>query len=79
MEGSISAEVLEIALRVLTAITGHQNPAVADVQFLRSYAPLLAHRADDDLACDVVQQALSSGGTRTTRRKWPTLPAESAR
>ena len=58
MQISVSTEVLEVALRVLTAITGHQKPNEDDLDTLRKYAPFLAHEPADELACDVVQQAL---------------------
>ena len=54
-------ERMKIALRVLGAITEYRKPEETDVQALRSYAPLLKRRAPDELACEVVQQALKAG------------------
>jgi hypothetical protein len=34
-----SAEAMKVALRVLTAIIGRQEPDAADVELLKSYAP----------------------------------------
>jgi len=56
METSI--ELLRTALRVLTAITDYQHPDAADVESLRTYAPCLAHEPEDELARDVILQAL---------------------
>jgi hypothetical protein len=54
----LSIEAMKIALRVLMALSEHQHPDKADVKALKSYAPLLADGPLDELACDVVQQAL---------------------
>jgi hypothetical protein len=53
-----SIEALKTALRVLTAISERTNPEPADIETLKSYAPLLADAPDDELACDVIQQAI---------------------
>ena len=49
---------METALRVLSALTAHQYPAPEDVAELRRCAPLLEDAPLDELACDVIQQAL---------------------
>jgi hypothetical protein len=53
-----SIDALKVALRVLTAISEHHEPDLADVDRLRAYAPLLSDASLDELACDVIQQAL---------------------
>ncbi|HKW97018.1 MAG TPA: hypothetical protein VJN43_04750 [Bryobacteraceae bacterium] len=57
MEQSLYA--LKTALRVLTAVTENTVPDPADVEALRFLAPLLADQPLEDLACDVVQQAIT--------------------
>jgi hypothetical protein len=54
----LSDEALKVALRVLTALGDHQCPDPADVEGLKRYAPLLADTPLDELACEVIQQAL---------------------
>jgi len=55
----IATEALKTGLRVLTAISHRTEPDAADVQELRRLAPLLADAASlDEIACDVIQQAL---------------------
>ena len=54
----LSNEALRTALRVLTAITDYQDPDIADVEWLRRSAPLLAHEPIDELACNIIRQAL---------------------
>ena len=49
---------LELAVRVLTAIIEHFKPDSSDVEKLRRFAPLLADRPIDELACDVVYAEL---------------------
>ena len=56
--GVDTIEAMKIALRVLTALGEHRHPDAADVKALKAYAPLLADAPLDELACDVVQQAL---------------------
>ena len=52
-------EALKTALRVLAAITdGGRQPDPADVEQLRRLAPLMADTPLDELAADVIQQAL---------------------
>jgi hypothetical protein len=55
------------ALRVLVAITDRQPPDPADVEALRRYAGSVGAVSADDLACDVIQQALRrrAAGRRT--------------
>lgn len=50
--------VLEIGLRVLTAINANTNPDPADVAILRLCAPQFADLPADELACAVVAGAL---------------------
>jgi len=56
MQDSVTA--MRIALRVLTAIADRKAPNNADVEELRKMAPQTGDAPLDDLACDVIQQAL---------------------
>lgn len=49
---------MTVALRVLAAITYKHEPDPADVAELKRLAPLLADTPPDELACDVIQQAI---------------------
>ena len=49
---------MQTALRVLGAIADHRRPDPADLDELRQLAPLLANAEVDELACDVIQQAV---------------------
>jgi hypothetical protein len=49
---------MQVALRVLMAITDHTRRNSADVEELRRLAPLLRNAPPDEIACDVIQQAL---------------------
>ena len=49
-----SRELVEIALRVLTAWTDGRKPASADLNTLKGAFPSSAHLPDDDLACQVI-------------------------
>ena len=50
---------MKLAVRVLTAISLGQQPEKNDVEALRTLEPLLADTAPlDELACEVIQQAL---------------------
>jgi hypothetical protein len=49
---------MQTALRVLTALTEKRKPDPADLEMLGAYAPLLASIDPDELACEVLQQAL---------------------
>jgi hypothetical protein len=53
-----SLEAMQVAVRVLTALSEKRTPDPADVEILNNYAPLLSHLSPDELACDVIQQAL---------------------
>jgi hypothetical protein len=47
-------ELIETALRVLTAWTNGRKPASADLNTLKEAFPSSAHLPDDDLACQVI-------------------------
>ena len=49
---------IQVALRVLTAITEGRNPAPQDVEALKRLAPTVQYKSIDELACTVVQDAL---------------------
>ena len=49
---------MKTAMRVLAAINEKREPDAADLAELRSLAPLLANLPPDELACDVIKQAL---------------------
>ena len=49
---------MEVALRVLQAITRRHNPEPADIAELKRLSPLLLDAPADEMACDVIQQAL---------------------
>ena len=51
-------DALKVAFRVLTAFRERKDPDPADVEALKSYAPLLADAPEDELACEVIHQAL---------------------
>ena len=57
-----SVEAMQIALRVLTALTEKIAPDPADVEALRRLAPSRDHAHLDELACEVIQQALKRRG-----------------
>ena len=50
---------METALRVLTAINERHEPALADAEELRRLAPGLTEEPLDEMACDVIRQALT--------------------
>lgn len=50
---------IEIALLVLKAINEKRYPDPADAESLRRLEPMLSHVPLDELACDVIQQALA--------------------
>jgi hypothetical protein len=56
MDSSLHA--MKTAMRVLSAINEKRDPDPADLDQLRSLAPLLADLPADELACDVIKQAL---------------------
>jgi len=64
MEPSKSA--MKAALRVLTALSEHQQPDAADVDELHWYAPSDRERPIDELACEAIQRALKD---REQKRK----------
>jgi hypothetical protein len=47
-------ELVETALRVLSAWTAGRKPAPADLNTLKEAFPSSAHLPDDDLACQVI-------------------------
>lgn len=49
---------MKTALRVLTAIVERQNPNAVDVEELRQYSPSHPNAPPDELACEVIQEAL---------------------
>ena len=49
---------MQTALRVLGAVADHRRPDPAEVDELRRLAPLLANAEVDELACEVIQQAV---------------------
>lgn len=56
MEKSLAA--MQTALRVLTAVTREESPAQSDLDELRKFSPLMQDGPADELACDVIQQAI---------------------
>jgi len=59
------SERLKIALRVLAAVAEYCEPEEADLELIRSYAPLSTRRHPDELACEVIQQVLKARGQFT--------------
>ena len=53
-----SLEAMTTALRVLTALTSKRHPNPTDVETLREYVPLLRDQPPDQLACEVIKQAI---------------------
>ncbi len=53
-----SKTVMKAALRVLTALSEHQEPDQADIDELHWYAPAEQERSIDELACDAIQRAI---------------------
>jgi len=51
-------EPMKVALRVLSAVSERQTPASADIALLKAYAPEWAGAPLDEMACEVIQQAL---------------------
>ncbi len=49
---------MQVALRVLTAITDRREPDAADVEQLRRLAPPRKYDSLDEMACDVIRLAL---------------------
>lgn len=50
-----STLIMEIALRVLTAICDNREPDSSAVEELRRAVPMYAHWPIDDLACHAIQ------------------------
>jgi hypothetical protein len=66
-----SADALRVvALRVLTALMDGQRPDAADIRRLITYAPSGEYTLDqlDELACEVIQQALKDRAQVHIRR-----------
>ena len=63
-----SLAAMKTALRVLTALSEKRAPDPADVDTLTNYAPLLWNLSVDELACDVIQQALKRRAESRTSR-----------
>lgn len=53
-----AAGALKAALRVLSAVGDSQEPDSHDVETLRRYAPEFYAAPVDEVACEVIQQAL---------------------
>jgi hypothetical protein len=53
-----SLEAMTVAVRVLGALNEKRRPDRADLDLLRHFAPLSAHLPPDELACEVIQQAV---------------------
>ena len=66
-----SLDAMKVALRVLQAVTDNHYPDPADVERLKQFAPLLADAPADELASDVIQQAIKRGADarRTLERR----------
>jgi hypothetical protein len=53
-----SLEAMTTAVRVLRALNRKQPPDPGDLDYLRQAAPVSAHLPPDELACEVIQQAV---------------------
>ena len=53
----MDTEATKIALRVLTAISEHRQPASADVEALKKFVPG-KQVSPDELACEIIQETL---------------------
>jgi hypothetical protein len=61
--------VLELGLRVLTAVINNRDPDPTDVEMLRRQSPLSqSDRPIDEVACEVIQAALKRRA-RATRKE----------
>jgi len=49
---------MTVAVRVLRALNQKRPPDRADLDLLRRLAPLSTHLPPDELACEVIQQAV---------------------
>jgi hypothetical protein len=54
----MGAEILETALRVITAISEREHPDPDDVAALKAYAPQSADLPIEELVCDVINDAI---------------------
>jgi len=54
----VAKDALRVALRVLFALNDRREADPTDVEELRRYVPLLADAPVDELACEVIQQAM---------------------
>jgi len=59
---------LKVAVRVLTAIIEHSKPDSSDVEKLHRFAPLLADRPIDELACEAVHAELKRREEKRQRK-----------
>ena len=69
MQNGDGEVVMQVALRVLMAITDRQLPAPQDIRELRRLAPLSADTPIDELACEVIQLALNNRAEARTEKK----------
>jgi len=53
-----SLEAMTVAVRVLAALNRKRPPDQGDLDYLGQRAPLSAHLPPDELACEVIQQAV---------------------
>ncbi|HXS93137.1 MAG TPA: hypothetical protein VN736_00950 [Candidatus Limnocylindrales bacterium] len=58
MAVQIAMDALKTALRVLTAVRDKQPPDSGDLEALRAFAAAACVSSPEELACDVIQQAL---------------------
>jgi hypothetical protein len=65
------AEPMKVALRVLAALSDRQAPSIADIAQLKAYVPDCAATPLDELACEVIQQALKSRAAARARSAPP--------
>ena len=56
-----SSDALQTALRVFQALAKRRQPDPADIHELQRLAPLLADASPDELAGEVIMQALKRG------------------
>jgi len=54
----VAKDALRVALRVLFALNDRREADPTDVEELRRYVPFLADAPVDELACEVIQQAM---------------------
>ena len=59
----VAKNALKTALRVLIDISDHNPPDPADLETLRKLVPLMADAPVDELACEVIQQAIRRRAT----------------